>query len=255
MTSFLPEARTRRVVSLTVAIGAFVVGIAVGRLAAYYQTASPGFGGGAVMLFLLASGLCVFGLVALVTARLIGATDATARSVFILAVASSAGGAILGAATAAATGGTYRQPVVLEAPGSVTFELTEAEPVFDPRPATATCISGPDVETASYVEMSDLGALGGGTLSATVSLDIGEERRHDVSLEVGGVTLADRARPTWVGPVEIVELSSDRTSGRIRFTNLPIEDLKGVPAPAPPWNAPISGTLAWACEPLVGGSR
>lgn len=249
-----PRSSVSTVVFAIVAIGAAVAGILVGREIALEQSRRLLFAG-AIPMFLLAIVVVGLGLVGLVG---LGVRRGRLNLAIGTAFAASgllAAGAVVGWATAAATGGTERAPVILQAAGTATLTMAADPGTFAAGDGgAATCELEQDGRGVAMVTALDLGQLASGTLRARVSLSTDEPDAGRVEFWIDGADLPEGAdQPFWLGSAEITW--NDR-AGRATFTDVRRES---DPATGPGsgaasisadgWPATFSGTLGWICEP------
>ena len=247
---FIPASGSGRFVLLLVVVAWLAGGIAVGRGYAWSQSvggmsaafSSVGFG-------LAAVALLVFGLAAAVVERVIRAPRGAGGRVTGAAVVAVIAGIAAGNATAAATGGTYVEPIVLSSVGTINAVVSSPSATFRPTgDAPATCGSVADGNALEGVTALDVGELGGGTLRAFVWIDAGTGVRLELFIDAADVQ--DGVAPAWTGIVVVTAKSPDGMTATVTFDDLrPVTDPK-LPTPAPPWADGLSGSLTWACEPF-----
>lgn len=245
------------------AAGACVIGILVGRSIAYAKSVSD-FGGAleaAVLSFLLIAAVVVLVLVALIATKLRHGHMSQPIATILAAAGLLAIGALGGHTTAAAFGGLYRQPIVLQATGQTTIDLQAGDVPFAARVAgEATCDSVPDGQAVASITALALGELGSGTLRAHLSLAAEGSDSVGATAEFwidGGDLAEGSAQPSWNGPVRVTEIGPEGTTGKLIFTNLEgfsnDPALKGPESPAATsgageWPSTISGVMGWTCE-------
>jgi hypothetical protein len=250
----------RRPWFLAVSGVALVIGILGGRAIAY--AASQGglsiIGAGVVAMLIgaVVIALLVIGIVAIRFRH----GDVSRAIATVLAAAGLLGaGSIGGAATASATGGVYRDPIVLEASGTTDLRLDVTVPRFVARSGGhADCRSNPDGRVVVDITALDLGELGPGTMRAMVSLPHdASEPRAEFFVDAGDLPEGS-VPPTWSGRVLVTDMGADHAAGRLAFDGLPLL----VPDKLPPegqssaatavgnaWPASISGEMTWSCQP------
>ena len=248
--------------SVGVAAGACVIGFLVGRSIAYAKSMS-GFGGAleaALLSFVLIAAVVLLVLVALIATKLRHGHMSQPIATILAAAGLLAVGAFGGHTTAAAFGGLYRQPVVLQATGQTTIDLQAGDVPFVARVAgVAMCDSVPDGQAVASITALELGDLGSGTLRAHLSLAAESSDSDGATAEFwidGGDLTEGSAQPSWNGPVRVTQIAEDGDMGKVIFTNLEgissDPALKGPESPAAPsgageWPATISGVLGWTC--------
>lgn len=244
-----------KVALIFIGIGATLVGGLVGREIARENSVYSMFGGMIPTLFLLAAvgALGLIGLIALAARR---GHPTFPISAMLIAAGTLAAGAVGGNVTARATGGTYVAPVVLEASGTMTLAMPDAQFVVR-LSASARCESTPDGQTVADVFGPDLGELGPGTLRGSITLAGHGSDPASAAFFIDGGDLPDgSSQPFWSGPVRVSDLGLAGTSGVITFSGLgrdPDPALKPGSS-APPVSAgafpdALSGTVTWACQP------
>jgi hypothetical protein len=249
-----------RTVLPVVAVLAVVLGVLVGRAIAY-EASHGGFAaiGAAVLsvlLVLLVVGMTLIGLIATkIRHGQISRAIATILSASALLAVSAVGGGV----TARATGGTYQEPIVLEAIGETTFALDAGPLPFVPTAqGRADCRSAPDGRTVVEVAARDLGELGSWTLRASVALPTSPSEPATAAFFIDAGDLAEGSvQPFWSGHVLLASASADQASGHLAFDGLGQEIDPKMPAPgssaaaaaARAWPATISGQLTWNCQP------
>jgi hypothetical protein len=247
---FVPASRSGRFVLLLIVVAWLVGGIAIGRQYAWSQSVggmtaalSPvGFG-------LAAVGVLLFGLVAAVVGRVIRAPRGAARRATGAAVVALIAGIVGGNATAAATGGTYVEPIVHQSVGTINAAITSATATFRPNTdAPVTCFSVADGDAVGGVTALDTGELGGGTLRAFVSLE--SESGVILQLFIDAADVEDGVAPAWEGIGIVSARSPDGLTATVTFEDLRLGTDSKDPVPAPSLAGGLSGSLSWACEPF-----
>jgi len=251
----------RRKGFLVVAGTMLVLGVLGGRAIAYAlsQGGLSVLGAGVLILLL---GAAVIGLVAigLVALRIRHGHVSQAVATVLAAAVLLAVGTIGGGATAAATGGVYRDAVVLRAPGEASLRLdTRGILPFAARNASsAECGSEPDGRTVVEVTALELGELGPGTMRVTLLLPVAPS---DLPTAEFFVDLGDLPEgsipPLWSGRVLVTEMGADHASGRLAFDGLtlsipdkmPEEQSAAAIAVGKAWPTTISGEMTWSCPP------
>lgn len=248
-----------------ISIGRLVVmaiaGLLLGRSIAY-QRSLGGLEGalGAGMLLVLLAGIALVtllvGLALGLAVRRRGRPGRPGRASAFAVVALLLGSGV-GGLTAPLLGGTYREPVVLDAPAQMLLRL-------DPAPASfvahgqgqSACRSQPDERTAVNFAALDLGSLGPGTLRAGLDLALdGSEGTLELFLD-GGSLPEGSEQVSWSGAVSASMLAPDHRQGRVVFHDLPLLRQTGKPAESPgaflppqAWPTTLSGQLDWTCDP------
>lgn len=247
-----------------VAIGAIALGVLAGRLIGdrairYGFEGLSGAGiliGGLVLVALTAAVVAAVLLagVSVIVRRLGYGTFGDGRRLIPLALGCLALGALGGAVTAAATGGVYREPDVLQATGQIQSKV-RSEGISDVTKADgpADCLSVPGSRTVSQVIALDLGQLGPATLRGQIGLDTNPSTAGtvSVSLYVEGAGVDEALPPTWGGAVPGASPVGDGSTGQISFEDLAFVIDPKVPAAtrSPSWPASLSGTIRWTCNP------
>ncbi len=247
--------RAGQIAGVGVAIGCGVVGVGLGFVAG--DALSPRHGGGftallfGLIVYLVGGvviGLMSIGLVAIGFRH--GHASGAIKTVFV-AAGFLAIGAIGGVATARIAASLYTPPIELMAYAWTTAELDATSIPFVPlERGPAECRSMPDSRVVAWIMGLDLGELGPGTVRGWVTLDQDNPGMAHVELIVGGEDLPEGSfQPFWIGWAEIVERTSDGSTGRIRFENLLLQtgpDTSTGPKIA--WDAALSGTIKWRCQ-------
>lgn len=249
--------------SVAFAAGACVIGLLVGRSIAYSKSVG-GMGGAfeaALLSFFLIVAVIVLALVGLIGMTLRHGNMSQPIATILVAAGLLATGALGGHTSAAAFGGLYREPVVLEAAGTTMIDLQGGDIPFTASTAgEASCASVPDGRAVASITALELGELGSGSLRATIHL--ADEAPDGASMEFwidGGDLAEGSAQPTWNGPVRVTQIGPDGATGKLIFTNLegissdpalkgPESPAAGPGAPGARWPATISGVMGWACE-------
>jgi len=172
--------------------------------------------------------------------------------VSLLLAAGLAGvGAAGGWATAGATGGTYIPPVEHSAKGSTQAELSDTLVPFVPRDAgEANCRSIPDGEAVAGITALDLGELGSGTLRASFGPGASVGDTVGLELLIDGADVADGSgQPFWTGTALVVERGALGATGQLRFDRVPAENSAKTSAAQTGWDAPLTGSISWTCQP------
>jgi hypothetical protein len=231
---------------------ALVVGAITGRVMAFERSAGGlHFLNAAVLGLFLAVAVIGLGLTGLVAAKIRHGHIGRANGTVLAAAALLATGAFGGAATAAATGGVYHEPVALQASGETTLMLDASELPFAARNGgRADCQSNADGQTVVLITAFDLGELGPGTLRAMLSMPIAPSEPATAEFFVDGGDLPEGATaPSWTGRVLVTGMGADHASGRLAFDGLSQHVDEEMPAPATSWPTSISGELTWSCHP------
>lgn len=256
------------ITSLIAVVAAATLGLFAGRTFAYFssQGGLEGIFGKAYLVLFLGGvfiALVVIGLAA--TKFRHGHITWAIGSVFVSAALLVAG-TLVGTATAAATGGTYHEPVVLVAPASVHLRLVPVALSFVAQDAgQAECHSIPDQRTFSDLSALDLGELGPGTLRGGFTIWANGSGSGSMELFIDGGDLPEGSpMVSWVGPATVTSMSPAGDLGALSFDGLvlsagdgkpvPVDSGQEVTAPAPvasAWPSTLSGTLDWTCEPWL----
>lgn len=250
-----------RSLSVLVAAGAGVMGVLVGRSIAYSKSVG-GLGGAfeaAFLSFFLIVAIIVLVLIALIAMKVRHGHMSQPIATILAAAGLLAAGAVGGHTTAAAFGGLYREPVVLEAAGQTTIDLQTGDTPFTPLVAgEASCSSVPDGRAVASITALELGDLGSGGLRATLHLaDVASDSPTAEFWIDGGDLPEGSTQPTWNGPVRITEIGPDGATGKLIFTNLEgfsnDPALKGPESPSAAsgpvgWPSTLSGVMGWTCE-------
>jgi hypothetical protein len=240
-------------VPIVVAIAAVVAGVVAGREIAY-ERSMPGLGGalgGIIPIFFLVVVAGGLGLVGLVAIAIRHGRVSPAIATLLAASGLLVTGAFGGAATAAATGSLYHEPIVLEASGTSTFALDATTLPFIVRQGgLASCRSDPDGRTVVDVTALGLGELGPGTLRGFVALPVAATEPASAEFFIDAGDLPEGATPpSWTGRGLVSGISADHASGRFAFDGLSQHVDDKMPAPASTWPSTISGELSWTCQP------
>ena len=250
----------RRPWFLAISGAALVIGILGGRAIAYAATQGGlSIIGAGVLAMLIGAVVIASFVIGLIAIRFRHGDVSRAIATVLAAAGLLAAGSIGGAATAAATGGTYRDAVVLEASGTTNLRLDVHVPPFVAHSdGHADCRSNPDGRIVVDITALELGEFGPGTMRAMVSLP------HD-TVEAQAEFFVDNADlpegsvpPSWSGRVLVTNIGADHASGRLAFDGLPLL----VPDKLPPeaqssaaiavgkaWPPSISGEMTWSCQP------
>jgi hypothetical protein len=248
----IPTSPAGRLALALVLAGMVGVGLFAGRTVAYQQSVggmTGAFSGISLAVIAVPSILATWIGVAVV-AKLARARTGVVRNVNVLALASLVVGAVVGNVTAAATGGTYVEPVVLSADGTTEAAITSASAAFEPTAGgAARCASEPDGSALASLTALDLGELGQGTLRASILIVPARPASTSMELFIDGADRPAGTEASWTGTGSVTTHAADWTTATIDFTDLrPLTDPK-LPAPAAPWDTPLSGTISWTCEP------
>jgi hypothetical protein len=256
-----PESRstTSRAISVVLAIGAVVVGVVLGRGIAYEASHRElGVIGAAVLMMSVIGVVVAMAAVALIATKIRHGHGSRAIATILAAAGLLAASAFGGGVTARALGGTYHDPVVLDALGETTFALDPGALPFVARVSgRADCRSEPDGQTVVDMTALDLGELGPGTLRAMVSLPIQASEPATAEFFIDGGDLPDGSvQPFWRGPVLVATISTDHASGQLAFDGLTREIDQKMPTPessvaiaaANAWPSTLSGQLTWSCR-------
>jgi len=250
-----------RPASVLVAVGACVVGVLAGRAIAYEGSVGglAGVLGAGILSFFLIVAVVGLALVGLIATKIRHGHVSRPIGTLLAAAGLLATGALGGHATAAAFGGLYHEPVVLEATGATRFDMQAVAVPFVARDGgRAVCRSVPDGRTVADVTALELGELGSGTLRATLSLPAQASDGAAAEFWIDGGDLSDGSiQPFWRGSVQVTEIGADGASGKLIFASLERENgaekpISESPAPtsaAPGWPSTISGLLSWSCQP------
>ena len=237
------------------------IGVIGGRAIAYgISQGGLSILGAGVLIFLFGAaviGLAAIGLVAL---RIRRGHLSQAVATVLAAAAILMAGTVGGGATAAVTGGVYRDAVVLRATGEATLRLdTRGVLPFAARSAaSAACGSEPDGRTVVDVTALDLGELGPGTLRGTLLLPVVPSDMPTAEFFVDLGDLPDGSiPPSWSGRVLLTGMDADHASGRLAFDGLallipdkmPEEQSSAAIAVGKAWPTTISGEMSWNCQP------
>ena len=250
MARLLPRSGSGRAALVLIVVAWLIGGIAVGRIHAWNQSVggmTAAFGG--IIFAVAALALLVFGIAAVIGERALRAPRGSAGRATKVGLAALIVGGLLGYATAAATGGTYREPVIRESTGTANAVITSPDTTFIPTAdGPATCRSVSDEDTLGEVTALDLGELGDGTLRAFAWVE--SETGVRLELFIDGADVADGLAPSWAGLASVRSRSVDGMSATIAFDGLSIVTDPKLPTPAAAWPKALSGSLGWTCEPF-----
>ena len=141
----------------------------------------------------------------------------------------------------------YREPVVLEARGTMTLSLDGLAAYSARSDAFAICGSTPDGDAVSVVSATAVGMIDGLDVDASIA-GIGLEFP---SVGIGGVPTADSKLVGWSGPASLVELTQSGREGRVTFVGAALDN-NGARGPAPGYlPTTLSGTLTWTCAEWI----
>ena len=155
----------------------------------------------------------------------------------------------VGYATAAATGGLDRPPVVLEAVAKAAGLMPDVEGFTSGGDAPALCHSVADGTSVAEVAASDLGSLTGYRLRGTLQVpDPGASIRGEVFVDAGTLP-PDSTQPIWTGRLTANEVAADGRSGVLAFAELALETdpPAGLRPDGQPWPSTLRGTIRWTC--------
>jgi hypothetical protein len=250
MARLVPTSGSGRIALVVIVLGSLVGGIALGRNHAWNQSVggmTAAFGG---IVFAIAAGaMLVFGIAAAVAERIFRAPRGSSGRATKVAVAGLVVGGLLGYGTAAATGGTYREPVIRESAGTTNAVITTPSDGFVPTAdGPATCRSVSDGDAIGEVTALDLGQLGNGTLRAFATIE--SETGVRLELFIDGADVADGAAPSWTGLASVGSRSMDGLAATITFDGLALVTDPKLPLPAAAWPRALSGSLGWGCDPF-----
>ncbi|HEX7949828.1 MAG TPA: hypothetical protein VF494_05740 [Candidatus Limnocylindrales bacterium] len=250
------EGRASRVAGAAFLAIGMLVGVLLGRGVAY----STSIGGlsGAFAVPLGASLLAVASLVAAAVGTVGWLARRRRSSAAILGAFGAAGtlvlGTGLGIVSAGATGGTYREPVVLTSPGTGSLTLIRPELPFTANPdGPVQCASEGDGQVVHGITGLELGELGPGTVRGGLTLLLADGT-GSLELFIDGGDLPDGAdQPFWTGAVTYAGVVADGTSGSVAFERLTREPAAGPVATADVrWPEVLGGTLRWTCQAWTG---
>jgi len=240
------------VVGLLFAAAGF--GVVAGRTHAWNQSVgglTAALGGG-VVLFGVVIGVAIITVVAVVLARGVTHGPVPKLRVAGLTAVAVALGFAGGLSTAAATGGTYREPVVLESGGSARLTLTTAGIEFAPSTGTsAACHSIPDgtaIEGLSTLDLGELTVAGAsGTLRADITLTTETAGVGRMSLWIDGGDLPEGSfQPSWSATVPVTQPVG--AAGTIAFTGELWSDKVDPSLTVAPWPESLVGSIEWSCS-------
>jgi hypothetical protein len=247
---YVPASRSGRIALLLIVVAWLLGGIAVGRGYAWSQSVggmNAAFGG--VVFGVAAVAVLVFGLATAVVERVIGAPRGSGGRATRAAIVGLIVGIAAGYGTAAATGGTYVEPIVRVSAGTMSAAITSPTATFRARSnAPATCGSVADGDAVEGVTALDLGELGDGTLRAFVVIE--SETRVRLELFIDAADVEDGFPPSWTGTASVSAKSPDGLAATIAFEDLRVVTDSKLPTPPPGWAGALSGSLRWACEPF-----
>lgn len=259
------------IISLIVVVAASTIGLFTGRALAFMSSRGGLENIFGIMSYVLMLGGAVIALVVIglaATKFRHGHVTWAIGTVFGSAALLVAG-TLAGLATAAKSGGTYHEPVVLVAPASVHVRLTPVAVSFVAHDAgQAECHSVPDHRTFNDLSALDLGELGPGTLRGGLTVWADGSGSGSMELFIDGGDMPEGSpMVSWVGPATVTSMSTAGDSGALSFDGLVLSTGAGKPVPADsgqevatpaplasPWPSTISGTLDWACQPWLAAA-
>lgn len=141
----------------------------------------------------------------------------------------------------------YREPVVLEARGTMTLRLDGMAGYVSQSDVTAHCWSVAGGEDLSWASATTVGTIDGGDVSASMSSVELEAPIVSVSVPTANFKML-----SWSGPGVFVERTEDRRDARVAFVDIVVIDGgKGGPEQGD-WPESLSGTLTWSCGEWIG---
>lgn len=142
----------------------------------------------------------------------------------------------------------YREPVVLEARGTMTLSLDGLAGYAARSDVLAICGSMSDGEGVSEVSATAVGTLAGVDVDASIA---GIELEFP-TVGIGGVPTVDFKFVGWSGPAALVEETQGGRNGRVTFVGAALDN-NGAGDPVPgDLPTTLSGTLTWSCGDWIG---
>jgi hypothetical protein len=142
----------------------------------------------------------------------------------------------------------FREPVMLEARGTMTLSLDGLAGYAARSDVAAMCGAMPDGEGVSSVSATAIGTIDGFDVDAFI---VGIELEVP-SVGVGGVPTVNFKFLGWSGPVDFVERTQGGRDGRVTFVGAALDN-SGAGGPVQgDWPATLSGTLTWSCGDWIG---
>lgn len=227
---------------------AFGGGAYLGYVIAYSLTLS-GLGSlGAVVAALIAAIILTTLVVVAVIAALLPDKRGrpTARTAMVAGILLALGVG-LGWAITPVLGLTYREPVLLEAEGTMNLSLDGFDGYTGQGDALAYCRSESD-GAFPFVEANHVGNVGTGMVVASVSIPPDSpDGRPVVQVWIQPADKTTGAAPTWRGPADVVTGIDGDRGGRMNFRGAALTASEEGGRLPEGWPAELSGTLTWAC--------
>lgn len=142
----------------------------------------------------------------------------------------------------------YREPVVLEARGTMTLTLDGLDGYAARSDVLAICVSVSDGEGLSGVSAAAIGTLDG----LDVDAHIGGIELEFPSVGIGGVPTVDSKFVGWSGPADRAERTEDGRNGRVTFIGAALENNGAGDPVSGHLPTTLSGTLTWSCGEWIG---
>jgi type II secretory pathway pseudopilin PulG len=163
-------------------------------------------------------------------------------------------GAIVGNATAAATGGTVVEPVTLRSSATIVFSIRADDGPATDAGGAGRCESGPDQAAVTTVTELDLGELDGASLRGSISVSGQDVASVDLFID-GGDLSGEEPAPAWNCVAAVTVLSDRMQRGAIEFDAEIVPPDPRMPSPTRTWPGRLSGTIEWTCGALLAGSH
>jgi hypothetical protein len=138
----------------------------------------------------------------------------------------------------------FRQPLILEAPGTMTLALDGIDGYAGGGDALATCRSEVDTEEVASVEAVVVGTIGPAVVAASVWIQSGNA---DLMVWIAPAADDEGTVPMWQGPEGVVEVTNVDGGGRIVFSGIRLTARDEAGRAPEGWPAELSGTLTWSC--------
>ncbi len=215
-----------------------------------YSLALSGLGqlGAVVAAVIAATILTTLGVIAVVAVLLPDKRGRPAARVATVAGLLLALGVGFGWAITPVLGLTYREPVLLEADGTLSLSLDGLDDYVGKGDAPASCRSELNGDTFPFVEADLVGKVGRGMVVASMSIPPdSSDGRPVVQVWVQPADKSKGVVPVWRGPADVVARIGADHGGQVVFTGAALTSSEVGGSLPEGWPAELSGTLTWSC--------
>ncbi len=247
----------RTVFGLTTVLWAAAV-LAIGAFLGWwiaYVLSAPDYGFGRLSAYFIAALagviLATLAVIAVVAALWPGQRGRPAARVAIVIGLLFAAGVGLGWAITPVVGLGYREPVYLEARGTMNLSLEGLAGYVSQGDQLALCSRVDHTQVVGHVE-AIVGSVPSGRVAASVSIvPAAPDGWPSVAIAIQPTVEPKGSGTAWYGPAEVVERRDGNRTGRVTFSSavLIADEHDGrLPEGRP---AELSGTLSWSCGDWV----